>query len=351
MIDFEDRAAVERLVGEVEDEASNFHKFRSYVQYFSPFTPTFDTPYRPYVDIYRALRSGDYERAAEGIGTVGLPDGSAVTADQATAVGLERWVAGDSLNADGAFLRLYGREFFALTGSMTKNLTGIPPTLQAWDQSQVHHDLIVNHPEWASVIVGTDAGGEAQKFSRAVYDAQFAAGDRVPISLQEQVDDYQVRLGWENYSRFMDLYDSTKVELGVTSNSDPRLDPLNAQRRALVDRLAEVYPEWYREYSAGPVTRSAGHHRRVGDHREPGPRPTSRHRRASPMARRPPVHPLPTRATPLHVHHGASEPRPATTLGGDRIEDRGVEPGVRRPVPPEAGTDRTPHQPAERLRS
>ena len=249
MIDFEDRAAVERLVGEVEDEASNFHKFRSYVQYFSPFTPTFDTPYRPYVDIYRALRSGDYERAAEGIGTVGLPDGSAVTADQATAVGLERWVAGDSLNADDAFLRLYGREFFALTGSMTKNLTGIPPTLQAWDQSQVHHDLIVNHPEWASVIVGTDAGGEAQKFSRAVYDAQFAAGDRVPISLQEQVDDYQVRLGWENYSRFMDLYDSTKVELGVTSNSDPRLDPLNAQRRALVDRLAEVYPEWYREYS------------------------------------------------------------------------------------------------------
>lgn len=249
MIDFNDRAAVEEFVKSIDDEAKKFHQFRSFAQFAAPFTPTFDTPYRPYIDAYQALRSGDYERAAEFIDMTGLPAGTEVTKQQVTEAGLEEWILGDGLQADELFLRIYGDEFFAVTQSMTKNIAGIPPTLEAWEAEKENHALVTNHPEWAQVVTGLEAGGAAQQFSRAVYNAQLAAGDRVPVTLTEQIEDYQTRLGWEHYSRFMDLYDEFKAANGITSNRDPRLEPLNARRDAVVEALRKQYPEWHIDFS------------------------------------------------------------------------------------------------------
>lgn len=198
---------------EAKKEADSFFNLRMFANFFSPISPSFDSPYQLYRDIYLQLREDD------------------------------------PTTADEKFLDTYGPEYFALTQSLSRSMDGVPPTLEGWQARKKYKDLIEEFPDLGGLIVGSEGAGE---FSKAVYDAQLAAklspgsGDkqRELPPFDEAAVRPNVRLGWIEYGRAMDLIDAERIQRGLPNLAVKAARDLVELKRAITAAIEAKYPEW-----------------------------------------------------------------------------------------------------------
>lgn len=212
------------------------------------------SPYQPYVDYYRQLRLLEDEQLRE----------------RAQQQGLE--LEGQEVpSADELFYQEMGDEFFALTASVTRNALGIPATIEADNAYKKYQDLIEQHPDIASLIIGSEGAGE---FSRAVYEAQkirevrpgSGQAQRERLSLEESWEDTQERRGWLEYGKMQDLLHNDMIRLGVTSLQQVGAERLKAARdKWLEDRMFVESPwgdvvlnPWFQAFRSVDTSRMTG---------------------------------------------------------------------------------------------
>ncbi|MGH9211039.1 MAG: hypothetical protein ACRD2C_10195, partial [Acidimicrobiales bacterium] len=239
-VDFSDPAARADFLESVSDEADQFMRLRLFAGYVAPVAPVYETPYKPYIDIYRSLRSGDYERARE----VGAEFAIEAAEDLPRVAD-----TGDrSINADDIFLEAFGEEYFALTQAFTESINGVPPTVEGLEASEQYGDIITAYPEWGGVVAGYDGDATAQ-FSRAVYDRQMERGERRRLEPDEVLDGPQIRLGWSRYSKLADLLEVARVSRGLPNMQVAGAEDLQQIKRVMIASLAAQHPAWYQEFS------------------------------------------------------------------------------------------------------
>lgn len=198
---------------EAHREADAFFNLRTVANFVSPASPSFTSPYQPYIDAYRNLRDADPE------------------------------------HADERFLDEYGPEYFALTQTLTRSKDGVPPTIEGWKARQKYRDLIEAAPELGGLIVGAEGAGA---FSKAVYDAQLAdrlrpgsaLHQREPMSFEEAAAAPNMRLGWIEYGKAMDLIDAERIQRGLPNLQVKAARDLAEIKAAITAKLSERYPEW-----------------------------------------------------------------------------------------------------------
>lgn len=201
-------------------EAQDFMKLRTVASFISPIAPIFDSPYRPYLEDIQRMRNED------------------------------------PATADARFLETHGEEYFALTQSMSKAVDGVPSTLESEEVRNEHKNLIAAYPELGALIVGVDGGGVNAQFSRAMYDKSFRENigpgnetkRRVPMTPEEMVTQPQVRLGWEKFSRYMDVLDLVRIQAKLPSLSADGAEELADAKFKMIQLIGQQHPEWYAEY-------------------------------------------------------------------------------------------------------
>lgn len=247
-IDFTDPVARDQFVESVNEEARAFASLRLVAGLVAPVQPIFDSPYQPYIDVYRAMRNNDPERAAA-IGTqMGL--------DPEEVQALGEFEDQYGLQADALFLQVFGEEFYTLTQSFTRTNNGVPPTLEGAEMGEEFQDLIRRYPEWGGTIAGFNSGAAAE-FSRAVYDSQLRTplgpgtdqNERRPFTAEELITEPQVELGWTRYSQIMDQIEMLRVENGYANLNVADAEWLREAKQQVTEELASQYPLWFEEFS------------------------------------------------------------------------------------------------------
>ena len=194
----------------------------------APAQPIFDSPLKPYIDIYRDL-----------IETVGPED------------------------ADETFLGQYGSEFFAITMSRTVSVTGIPPTVEGQAARQRFEGLITKYPEYGRFIIGEDSAiGEfssaafAWQLTNAPTDDPSFFGDPERVYRDLELDpetgmitEVDRRLGWQEYIRVMDLLDLERRKRGLPNLRVKEAKDLAALKKSLTENIGKKYPEWWRDFN------------------------------------------------------------------------------------------------------
>jgi len=206
------------LFDSTSEETHKLYSIRVAASLLSPVALQFDSIYKPYINAYRELRQQN-------------PD----TADQ-------------------VFMDRYGEELIYLTQAVTHTNNGVPPTLHGSTQYAKFQPLIDQYPEYGSIIVGPDAGGESSKFLSQVYNKQLNAPlqpgsdvkQRERLSPLETVTTPEVRLGWQIFSRYMDKIDAYMIQNGFTTYG--QAENMRQFKNGLVSYLAQKYPAWGDEY-------------------------------------------------------------------------------------------------------
>lgn len=199
-------------------DTKGFYNIRAVASFISPAAPGFRSPYQPYIDTYRRLRSQDIQ------------------------------------TADSKFLDMFGEEFFALTQSFTRSADGVPPTVEAFTARSKYKDLIEASPELGALIIGEEGAGE---YANSVYQHQLAkkvapgstTNQRRALSFEEVQGGPNTRLGWLEYRKVSDLIDAERIDRGLPNLQVKGAQDLADLKRALVGKLSEKYPEWFEVYS------------------------------------------------------------------------------------------------------
>lgn len=220
-LDLNDPEVRSQFLSDVQNEAGQFASFRLIAGSILPTAPIYDSPYEPMIQAYRQKQQED-------------PEG-----------------------ADDWFLDTYGEEYFALTQSFTKLADGVNPSIQGYQARKKYENLIEAHPELGSLIIGNEGGGEAVKFSAAIYGKQLRTPvrpgsptkQRTPLSGEQLVEQPDVRLGWTKFSRTMDMIEAMQFERGLPNLQVKAAQDLRLLKQAVIASLAGKYPAWFAEYS------------------------------------------------------------------------------------------------------
>ena len=199
--------------GEAKKRTDSFYNVRTVASFVSPVAPSFQSPYQPYIDVYRALKEKDPE------------------------------------TADEKFLLQFGEEFFPLTQSLSRSMDGIPPTLEGAAARDRYVDLIERHPGLGGLIIGAEGAGE---FSSAVYQSQLAKPvapgssdkQRKAFSFEDAKAQPNERLGWAEYSKAMDVIDAERMNRGLPNLQVRAAQDLADLKRGVIASLEKKYPEW-----------------------------------------------------------------------------------------------------------
>jgi hypothetical protein len=186
---------------EIEDRTDQFFKLRAFTSFFSPVAVQYNSPFKFYIDQYRALKA---QESQEDVQKEAL----------ARAASPGHWVP---TSADEKFLDTYGEDFYGFATAVSRNNLGLPASAEAWNKSQtaeVQKYIQAGEPEKAALLVGHI--GDTQ-FDQYVYDAQFHQHIGGPMSDQtarehqspdEAIKQNDIRLGWTKYTQMMDLIDA-----------------------------------------------------------------------------------------------------------------------------------------------
>jgi hypothetical protein len=210
---------------EIEDRFKSYSRLRWFTSLVSPVSVQYQSPYQFYID--------ESHRYDEKYG----------------------------LDADRKFYEKYGDDFYKFRASLSKNVTGIRPSLRADQAAGRVKDLIAKHPEYGWFFVGPDNVGD---FNRNVYVAQQIRPTgplsdtmyRESYSAKEALSRSNAELGWIQYQK-LDAQISTEMErLGITDLRQKGGEPLLAVKRQWMDWARQQ--EWGRDWLADFETRDDG---------------------------------------------------------------------------------------------
>lgn len=208
--------------------AKKLNALRMFANVLAPAQPIFDTPLKPYQDIYRELvETQGAETAVE------------------------------------TFLNIYGNEFFAVTLSRTVSKTGIPPTVAGQTARKKWNELLTKYPEFGRLIIGEESSlGE---FSSAAFAWQLANPPTDDPAFQGEpertyreltldpetgtIEEIDRRLGWQEYIRAMDLLEVERKGRGLPNLRVKDAQDLAQIKRKLTDALGQKYPAWWRDFN------------------------------------------------------------------------------------------------------
>lgn len=206
---------------EVEKMTDAYYNMRTVANLILPFAPTFQTPYKFYIDQWRQYQEQ---------------------------FGME---------AQTKFWQDYGDDFFEFTQSLSKNTTGSFASIGSVGNAKAHADLITELSVIDPKLIGivTNAG-QAYDFSRAAYMWQ-QANTISPSSSEfyrtrkdpaEAALDSERSLGWIKYRQVMSGIDSEMQRRGLTSLQSKKAADLASMKKQMVAQLGAENTAWYDDY-------------------------------------------------------------------------------------------------------
>ncbi len=229
-MDYEYRAGLRTdppTLDEVHSAAKKIFMIQTFANFTSPAQPLFDSPLKPYIDIYRDLQEN---------------------------------YAGD---ADEIFINQFGSEFISLTLSRTVSTTGIPPTLSAQQARVPVEELISKYPEFGRLIIGEDAA--TGEFSTAAFAWQLSHPPTDSPEFRDEaerryriltldpdtgtIEEADKRLGWTEYIKAMDMIEVEMKSRGLPSLRVKDAEPLAALKRQFTETISKKYPAWWRDFN------------------------------------------------------------------------------------------------------
>jgi Arc/MetJ family transcription regulator len=206
---------------EIEKMTDAYYNMRTVANLILPFAPTFQTPYKFYIDQWRQYQEQ---------------------------FGME---------AQTKFWQDYGDDFFEFTQSLSKNTTGSFASIGSVGNAKAHADLIselsVIDPKLIGIVTNA---GQAYDFSQAAYMWQ-QANTISPSSSEfyrtrkdpaEAAIDNQRSLGWIKYREVMSQIDSEMQRRGLTNLQSKAASDLASMKKQMVAQLGAENTAWYDDY-------------------------------------------------------------------------------------------------------
>ncbi len=206
---------------EIEKMTDAYYNMRTVANLILPFAPTFQTPYKFYIDQWRQYQEQ---------------------------FGME---------AQTKFWQDYGDDFFEFTQSLSKNTTGSFASVGSVGNAKAHADLITELSVIDPKLIGivTNAG-QAYDFSQAAYMWQ-QANTISPSSSEyyrtrkdpaEAALDNERSLGWIKYRSVMSEIDSEMQRRGLTNLQSKKAADLASMKKQMVAQLGADNAAWYDDY-------------------------------------------------------------------------------------------------------
>ena len=206
---------------EVQKMTDAYYNMRTVANLILPFAPTFQTPYKFYIDQWRQYQ--------EQFG----------------------------MDAQTKYWQDYGDDFFEFTQSLSKNTTGSFASIGSVGNAKAHADLITELSIIDPKLIGivTNAG-QAYDFSQAAYMWQQAntispsSGEfyRTRKDPAEAALDKERSLGWIKYRSAMAGIDSEMQRRGLTNLQSKAGADLASIKKQLVAQLGASNTAWYDDY-------------------------------------------------------------------------------------------------------
>ena len=229
-IDFDDANVRAEFIAEVRTDAQHFMYLRAMASAVSPAAVGFHSPYQPWIDRHRELRSAN------------------------------------PVTADEEFLKELTREgvggFFVMSARFSKNNEGLPATLESEELRNKYIDLVRRYPEVGGLILGIEGGGAA-RFSSSVYEKQIAEDTspgsgkkrRERLSLDEIMVSAREREGWSKYGEVSDVVYNEMRRRGLPNLRVKEARDLLWVKQVAVRKIGEEYPLWYAAFRDPDLTK------------------------------------------------------------------------------------------------
>lgn len=108
--------------------------------------------------------------------------------------------------AEQIFLKMYGEEFFMLTGRYTNNNLGVNQTVSSWQLREEFGDFIERHPVLAPALTNSLKGSafDQAEFSPIVRQMMLNNEDIEYKSPEEFIEDTEISRGWAEWNAWLD---------------------------------------------------------------------------------------------------------------------------------------------------
>jgi len=221
MVDFDDPEQARAFEQEVTAETNALFALRVVAAFAAPSAPIFDSPLAPYIDAAQQLRNQ-------------YPDD---------------WFE--------RFIDQFGEEYIDVTMTVTESRDGVPPTMAGLRARERWRDVIEQHPDLGSFVMGLESGSMVDEYSAAAYDYQLntpvAPGSdvmqRERLSWAERRAQPDVRMGWLKYQRAMDCIEAERISRGLPNLQVAEARDLMLLKQVVEERIAAEHPAWQEERS------------------------------------------------------------------------------------------------------
>lgn len=162
--------------------------------------------------------------------------------------------------AEAEFLRMYP-DFFEATVSLSKNPGGLEASIGVVQNLKKFSNLMAtassqDSPELMGFLA--DDGDGKYTFSQAAYQWQYSHGsapgagsnyrqNRTPKELEIESN---VKRGWTEYQSLMNQINAYKIQNGIETDNDPRMNQVQAAKAVWLQQMAKENLDWYSEYSS-----------------------------------------------------------------------------------------------------
>ncbi len=162
---------------------------------------------------------------------------------------------------DQKFLEKYGEDYYKFTTSLSKNVTGVQATGQAYKASQKVKGLIAQHPDYGWFFVGPDNTGT---FNQNVYTAQNlehvspTSPDtfRGVYTPDQAIARNNADLGWTEYQKLSAQLEAIRISRGLPSMEVKGAEDLRQIKQAWLQQVTDPKngpawgQDWYNDYQA-----------------------------------------------------------------------------------------------------
>lgn len=214
-------------IEEAKSQARHEQALRFMTSAASPVSFQYNSPYKPYVDMYSQLL---------------------------------RKYNGDDAKAMADFRALAGPEYLYLAARVTKSNIALPSTMKGYRNFKDKQDMIAKFPDLAGLITGGDGGGS---FSKSVYEwekrqtyDETGQTIREEQQIAESIADVEKRATWDEYMKFNALLQNDLSRRGLYSiNTKGAEDLKNAYQTWIQAHMYKPGPNqeieitpWYEDF-------------------------------------------------------------------------------------------------------